>query len=138
MIIHDSVFPAGNEGTVNVNCEDLFLKEFGVRKVLDYDVDQTLYVKWFVNYTTDINQVNARAFRDITLEPLEERSIIREMDQRIKIYSPWLLNPQTGVPVVLEVDVADAPAEPEGDMPDREIPTGGFRDTYYWIIIHDC
>lgn len=132
----DSVAPAPRiDGAILVRCAQGELDTtFEVRRVLEYDVDQTLYVRWFVDYSENRTDINSRPFAEQDSAGAEGGPVERR-PEGVRIPTTWLglAATQTATHMV-EVDVADGPPLAVAPRPYRTWPEGALYDTFYWII----
>ena len=135
VILEDAVLPGLDaDGVIEVSCSGRELDlDFEVRRVAEYNTEQTLHISWFVDYTADALAVNRVPFAEVPIEGFGD-AVIREVNQKVRVPLGWL--PQSGVagPHLVEVVVADAPPLVDGPLPYRSLPPGGLSDQYHWSI----
>lgn len=125
---------ASTAGMIDATCEDQQLDTpFELRQVIDYDLDQSLYVSWFVNYDPNPLAINSQPFYSSdAIAPSGEA--LRDLQQSVKVPLVRLpLNNPNGQQLV-EVMVSDARPLSRGDYPNRSLPEGAAFDLFYWIV----
>jgi len=132
----DSVSPVPRvDGPIVVRCgEGVLDTTFEARRVLEYDAEQTLYVRWFIDYSENRTDIDSRPFAEQDLAgsvggPIERRP------EGVRVPITWvgLAATQTTTHMV-EVDVADGQPLAVALRPYRTWPEGTLYDSFYWII----
>jgi len=135
-IVTETVQPQYSEnGPIIVTCaSDQIDVDFQVATIIDFDVEQWLHVRWFIDYDPHLNMVNSRPFAEQEVEGHDGGSAERDVDISVRVPLNWLpLTTRLGTHLV-EVVVSDAPPLSVGELPYRSFPPGGLSDTYSWVI----
>lgn len=137
-IVIDSVQPQV-DGVIGVGCADKQLdEEFSLRQAIDLDLNQSLYVYWFVDYDPDPLAINSQPFYVSDAIPADGEAL-RELQQSVKVPRNRILSDPEGTHLV-EVLVTDARPLSQGPYPNRSLPEGAGYDLFYWIVsvVQDC
>ncbi|MBN2361353.1 MAG: hypothetical protein JXR83_18010 [Deltaproteobacteria bacterium] len=133
----DSVSPvARQDGPIIVRCTDNELDTtFEVRRVLEYDTEQTLYVRWFVDYSDNWIDINSRPFAEQDLAGSAQGAVERR-PEGVRVPANWLgVAPTRTATHMVEVDIADAlPLTTSAPRPYRTWPEGALFDSFYWLV----
>ncbi len=135
--------PPSASGVVYADCEGGQLDvEFVVQQVVEYDLDQSLFINWFVDYTPDTFTINKFPFHDpAPIEALGDDPV-RDVNQQVRVPLNWLSTEEVAGLHLVEMIVSDAEPLSTGNNPYRSLPEGALSATYKWVVdvteVGDC
>lgn len=126
-------------GLIRVTCgSNQIDTDFQIATIVELDVEQTLYVSWFIDYDPDVNEINSRPFAEQKLEGEQGGAAERDVALSVRVPLNWLAPPTREGTHLVEVVVSDAEPLSVGELPYRSFPPGGLWDLYPWVILIDA